>query len=112
MQTAANRGIAWFSVCAILLQAFVFAWHHHPLALASADDTAVVRSLDGSAPLPSTDADQSCQLCAALHHLTAAPGEFAVYLLPPAALPIDGIDAEHSGGTVRLAFHARAPPLS
>ena len=99
------------AVYAILLQAVVFAWHQHALVFNSAGQPPVLSSQDRAAPLSSTTADEACELCAALHHLSGAPGEFIAVSPPPlAASRFAPIEKARAGLVLTLAFHARAPP--
>jgi hypothetical protein len=105
------RSSALLGVYAILLQAVVFAWHQHALVLNSAGQPPVLSSQDRAAPLSSTTADEACELCAALHHLSGAPGEF-VAVSPPslAAFRFAPVEKAHASLVLTLAFRARAPP--
>lgn len=105
--------IALLGVFAILLQAILFGWHHHPIEFAGGDGWPALTSQQNGAPLsPATDED-GCELCAALHYLTAAPGEFILAAAPPSPVlprrPAAPVRCEHSPN---LSFRARAPPLA
>jgi hypothetical protein len=108
---ARRRSSALLGVYAILLQAAVFVWHQHALVFNSAGQPPGLSSQDRAAPLSSTTADETCELCAALHHLSGAPGEF-VAVSPPslAASRFAPIEKARSGLVRTLAFNARAPP--
>jgi hypothetical protein len=108
---ARRRDSALLAVYAILLQAVVFAWHQHALVFNSAGQPPVLSSQDRAAPLSSTTAAEACELCAALHHLSGAPGEFVAIAPPPlAASRFAPIEQAHSAPVLTLAFRARAPP--
>jgi hypothetical protein len=106
-----RRSGAWVGICAILLQAIVFAWHHHELVFGSGGRVPALHAQDRSSPLSSTAADEACELCAALHHLSAAPGEFDAGLQPPQAAPAIALkEPARLGLILTLAFRSRAPP--
>ena len=108
-----RRRVALLGVLAVLLQAVLFGWHSHPLRFGNDGHWPSLSASGSGAPLsPAADEDE-CELCAALHYLTAAPGEFILAALPAStALP------QPQPGTVRrdcshqLSFRARAPPLA
>jgi hypothetical protein len=105
-----RRRVALLGILAILFQAILFGWHHHPLAPASRGAEPVAHG-QGSAPLSPATAEDDCDICQALHHLNASPGEFAALPLPagPASalhLP-DFVLADRAS---ELPFQARAPP--
>ena len=112
LHQAARRRVALLGIIAVLFQAILFGWHHHPLSLAAPSAQPVVHSVGGG-PLTPATADDDCDICAALHHLSAAPGE------PVAATtPTLTISAANRPTTFALparasvrGFHARAPPV-
>jgi hypothetical protein len=114
MTLTAHRGIrrrvALLGVVAVLFQAILSGWHHHPLPPNSrAAQPIVVAS--GAVPLSPAAAEDDCDICRALHHLRAAPGEFAALAAPAAAvmaLPLPGLMLAGRGS--ERAFQARAPP--
>ena len=105
-----HRPIALIAIAAILFQALLFGWHHHGLACAARGGPAA-SLYDASRPLPSTVAEDSCEICAVLHHQSASPLAFIGPPTPPAiasavALPARiFLDRADTRG-----FHARAPP--
>jgi hypothetical protein len=107
----ARRRVARLAIFAVLFQAMLFGWHHHSLpAMARSTDPAVTLH-NGGLPLSPASAEDSCEICIALHHLSASPLDFAVPPLPPigpaaAYLP----DQAFPGRAIDRAFHARAPP--
>jgi hypothetical protein len=110
---AASRRIALLGVFAILLQAVLFGWHHHADRFAVAGQSPVVSSAHSGAPLSPATAEDDCEICAALHYLTAAPAEFIVAALPPStALPSAPPATARPALSLDLAFRARAPPLA
>jgi hypothetical protein len=115
---AANRGfnrtprrrVALLGVVAILFQAILFGWHHHPLVLASHGVQPVAHG-QGGAPLSPTTAEDDCDICQPLHNLSASPVEFTA-LAPPAAAAVvfHLLDLASAGRDFARAFQARAPP--
>ena len=104
-----QRRVALLGAAAILLQAMLFGWHHHPMVPAPLDAPPVAAVAKSAPPTPAT-AEDSCEICAALHHLSAAPGEFVAAPVPRA--PASGITP--SGLVLTAESHrlasARAPP--
>ncbi len=102
--------VALIGVAAILFQALLFGWHHHGLAWTARGGPAA-SLYDASRPLPSTVAEDSCEICAVLHHQSASPLGFVAPPTPPAIasaviLPARVfLDRADTRG-----FHARAPP--
>jgi hypothetical protein len=101
------------AIFALLLQAMVFAWHHHPPAFAARQ----ALDLAGQAVTASADvpllADRDCQICFALGHHGAVPVDLFAAVLPEAHPP------ERLGTTPvfvslppYLLFRSRAPPLA
>jgi hypothetical protein len=107
---APRRRVALLGVVAILFQAILFGWHHHPLVLASYDAQPIAHGA-GGAPLSPATADDDCDICQALHHLSGSPVEFTA-LAPPAALAAGPClpDLALPGQAFARAFQARAPP--
>ena len=105
-----QRRVAALGVIAILLQAILFGWHHHPLVWASAA-TPMVMAPIGPTPLSPATVATDCQICIVLRQLCAPPSDTALSLHPPPAVPSRApIDAAFFAGAASLAFHARAPP--
>jgi len=107
---APRRATALLGIAALLLQAILFAWHHHthlfPRRDASTTASLVLASGD---PVPLSADD--CEICFALGHHTAAPVDFfapplddhePVPLLSAAAIP--------RPLPSYLLFRSRAPP--
>ena len=114
MNRTAHRGgrrwIALLGILAILFQAILFGWHHHQLAPSSHSAQPVVHANE-TAPLSPATAEDDCDICAALHHLTGAPGEFAALPLPAAIAAVvhrqTRVLVDRTG---ERGFRARAPP--
>jgi hypothetical protein len=109
--TTARRRVARLAVFAVLFQAMLFGWHHHaPPAMPRSADP-VVSLHDAGLPLSPATAEDGCEICIALHHLSVSPLAFAVS--PP---PSIGAAATHlpdqasPDRAIDRAFHARAPP--
>ena len=108
--TGIRRQIALLGVLAILFQVLLVGWHHHALALASHRASSVAGPAK-AAPLSPATAEDSCEICAALHHLSAAPGEpiaVATPTFPAAAVHLPGTVL--SAPALERGFQARAPP--
>ena len=109
----ASRRAALLGVLAILLQAFLFGWHHHAESFAASTQWPVVSSLYSGAPLAPVTAEDECEICAALHYLTSASGEFVAAALPCSTALPSAIAATHwLTLSLNLSFRARAPPLA
>jgi len=106
-----RRRIALLAVFAVLFQAVLFGWHHHPGHFAVAGHAPVVAFQHGGGPLSPATADDECEVCGALHHLTAAPGEYLA-AAPPCfpAVPAASTAAARLHDAPTLSFQARAPP--
>ena len=101
--------VAVIAVAAILFQALLFGWHHHAVSVARVGPDA---SLYSHLRLkPAAVAEDSCEICAILHHQSASPLAFAAPPIPspiPSAINLPApvfLDRADSRG-----FHARAPP--
>ena len=105
-----GRPPALLAIFAILLQAAVFAWHHHPLPPAAGHQAgSVVHNQTG--PASPLAADESCDICQTLHHQSAAPGELLALAVPPSAEDRTGAAFEQPvRGGCPAGFSARAPP--
>ena len=108
---ALRKRVALLGVLAVLLQAILFGWHSHPLPVAPRGSQPIAVAANGAVPLSPADAEDGCDICAALHHLGASPIEFVSLPIPRVigsavdfpAVPFR-IQASDRG------FHARAPP--
>jgi hypothetical protein len=108
---ASRRGPALIAVFAILLQAALFAWHHHPLPLSSRGGSAVWALTAATGHGAPGLEDDDCQICFALSHHNAAPVDF--FAPPPpgdnSALSVAG-QAFPARRAAYLLFRSRAPP--
>jgi hypothetical protein len=106
----ARRRVALLAIAAILFQALLFGWHHQGLALA-APSGAAASLYDASRLLPSAVTEDSCAICAVLHHQSASPLAFAAPPAPPAtASAVTPPARVFRGRASTRGFHARAPP--
>jgi hypothetical protein len=105
-----RRRVALICVAAILLQALLFGWHHHALALAGRGGFPA-SLYSATQPLAPATAEDLCEICAALHHQSASPLAFAAPPIPSsAAAAIDLPDPDPIGRAGAWGFRARAPP--
>ncbi|MBV9826670.1 MAG: hypothetical protein JO001_13510 [Alphaproteobacteria bacterium] len=74
--------IASLGVFAVLFQALLFGWHHHPANFSSHGPLALAAPA-ADQPLAPITADDDCDICAALHHHSAAPLAFFGLVPPP-----------------------------
>jgi hypothetical protein len=110
IQRGVRRRVAWLGVAAMLFQAILFGWHHHELPPAARGAQPVIVAA-GQAPLSPAAADDDCDICQALHHLSAAPGEFVAVAAPTAAgAPLPLPEPIRISRASERAFQARAPP--
>ena len=105
-----QRRVALLGVLAILIQALLFGWHHHALGLPSGGEPSLAAA-SGTSPQP-TAAEDDCQICAALHHLSAVPADFIALLLPVAARTAAGPSPLLIAPGPYRAPRARAPPVT
>jgi hypothetical protein len=108
---APRRATAVIASFAILFQAVLFGWHHHPLPVASrsASTTLVVTATGPEVPVA---ADHDCDVCFALghHHGVIPIGLFAAmrpHRVLLKQLPLATVLASLAP---YLLFHPRAPP--
>jgi hypothetical protein len=106
----ARRRVALIGAVAILFQALLVGWHHHPLALPGHGGPAA-SLYSPTQPLAPSTAEDLCEICAALHHQSASPLAFAAPPMPSSAADaIDLPDRAPIGRAWARGFHARAPP--
>jgi hypothetical protein len=103
-----SRVAALLGIFAILLQAALFGWHHHPLLLSSRGAPTIAAPAGPSAPVL---ADDDCQICFALGHHAAAPVDFvAVPVSGPVPLYLPAIETVWVPVRSYVLFRSRAPP--
>jgi hypothetical protein len=106
-----RRTAALLGIFAILLQATLFAEHHHRLAFNSPGTPAVLTAASATGNDAPGAAERNCQTCFVLGHQSAAPVDFAAVLRPAhAALPPAMLKAVVTPVASYLLFHSRAPP--
>jgi hypothetical protein len=107
-RSAPPRVAAFLGIFAILLQAALFGWHHHPLPFSSRGAPTVLVPAGPSTPVL---IDDDCQICFALSHHSAAPADFVA---PPAPVrgssPLTAVEAVLAPVAAFLLFRSRAPP--
>ena len=103
--------VARLAVLAVLFQAMLFGWHHHSLPAMARSTHPTVSLHHDALPLSPAAAEDSCEICIALHHLSASPLDFAVPPLPSIAAAAPRLpDQAFIDRAIGRAFHARAPP--
>jgi hypothetical protein len=107
----ARRRAARLAIFAVLFQAMLFGWHHHSLPAMARSAHPVVSLRNTGLPLSPAAAEDSCEICIALHHLSASPLDFAVPPLPSIGTAVPPLPDQASlDRAIDRAFHARAPP--
>jgi hypothetical protein len=105
---APRRGAALLGIFAVLLQAALVAWHHHPLPLSSRGAPAVLAAVGQEVP---GLVDDDCPICFALSHHSAAPVDFAAAPMPGVVpLHAPAIETVWAPAPPYLLFRSRAPP--
>ena len=109
---APRRGAALLGIFAILLQAALFAWHHHPFPLSSRNAPAVLAAAPATGSEAPGRAHTECEICSALaHHSAASPAGFTAVSPPRHLLPrLVAIEAVPAPAASYLLFRSRAPP--
>src|SRR5690349_15514323 len=107
--TTARRRVTRIGIAAIVFQALLFGWHHHGLGLGSRGGP-VASLYDASRPLSSATEEDSCEICAVLHHQVASPLAFAAPPIQPAITSaLDRPVPVLLDRTAVRGFQARAP---
>lgn len=108
-----RRGCALFGAFAVLLQAVVFAWHHHPASFHVWSAGAVTTLVAPTAPVVPALADHDCEICFAVSHHGAVPVD--IYAAKPpenAPLPQTRMATVEAPLTPYSLFRSRAPPAA
>jgi hypothetical protein len=106
-----RRGVALLGIFAILLQASLFAGHHHPLPLSPRDALAVLTVGPPAGHLTPALADKDCQLCFALSHHSVAPVDFVrAPMSGPLPLHLPPVETVWAPLRSYVLFRSRAPP--
>jgi hypothetical protein len=109
--TTARRRVARLAVFAVLFQAMLFGWHHHSLPAMARSGHPILSLHNANLPLSPATAEDGCEICIALHHLSASPLDFAVPPPPSIGTAVVHLPAEaFLDRALDRAFHARAPP--
>jgi len=108
-----RRAAARGGILAILLQAFLFAWHHHaPPFHANTGSAAASKAIPASPVLPGCD-DHDCQICFTLGHHGAVPVDFFAADPPEQTLLHETCVATVDTPLAPyLLFRSRAPPVA
>src|SRR5690349_1785625 len=78
---------ALVGILAILFQALLFGWHHHPASFHAWSSGAVTTLAAPAPPLIPVLADHDCEICFAVSHHGAVPVDFCAAQQPENALP-------------------------
>ena len=106
-----RRAVALLGIFAILLQAELFAWHHHPLPLSLQGTPVVLAAAPASGQPAPALADKDCQICFALSHHNATPVDFVPTPLPdPVRLQLSAVETVWAPLRSYVLFRSRAPP--
>ena len=111
LQRPVRRAKAALGVLALLLQAMLFAWHHHQLPFSSR--TAAPLALTAPGPDTPPAVDRDCEICFSLSHHGAVPVALFAAAQPEARAP----RRIHAAATPispvpYFLFQPRAPPRS
>jgi hypothetical protein len=108
-----RRAGALVGTFAILLQAVLFAWHHHAASFHVRAAGAVPALVAPTAPVVPALADHDCDICFALSHHGAVPVDILVANPPePAPLRRSRLAAVETSPAPYILFQSRAPPLA
>lgn len=108
-----SRGCALVGTFAILFQAVLFAWHHHPAYFHVWSAGVVTTLVAPTDPVMPALADHDCEICFAVSHHGAVPVDFyAAKLSENAPLPQTRIAAVEVPLTPYSLFRSRAPPAA
>ena len=108
-----RRVYALVGTFAILLQAFLFAWHEHPASFHVPSAGAAATLAAPTSPVMPALADHDCEICFALSHHGAAPVDLFLANRPlDAPLPRSRLAAVDTSPAPYILFRSRAPPLA
>ena len=108
-----RRGCALVGMFAILLQAVLFAWHHHAASFHVRAAGAVTTVVAPTSPVMPALADHDCEICFALSHHGAVPVD--LFLANPLADVLQcrsRLAAVDTSPAPYILFQSRAPPLA
>ena len=96
---------------AVLFQAILFGWHHHKPVRVGRLSAPIVANQ--TSPPQAVDDEDGCDICQVLHHLAAAPADWAATLPSPSPAPLAPAGAAaFIDRPPTLGFLARAPPVA
>src|SRR6516162_8241113 len=105
-----RRKAAFLGIFALLFQAALFGWHHHPFPLSSRGAPPVLAAGLGGHQTPLL-MDDDCQLCFALSHHIASRVDFVpAPASAPVRLYLPAADAVWVPARFYVLFRSRAPP--
>ena len=108
-----RRAYALVATFAILFQAVLFAWHHHPASFHVRSAGAAPTLVAPTSPVMPALADHDCEICFALSHHGAVPVALFVANRPlHAPLPRSRLAAVDTSPAPYILFRSRAPPLA
>ena len=108
-----RRAGALVGTFAILLQAVLFAWHHHEASFHARSAGAATTLVAPTAPVMPALTDHDCEICFALSHHGAVPVDVFV-ASPPVHAPLrrSPLAAVDASPTPYILFRSRAPPMA
>jgi hypothetical protein len=108
-----RRSCALVGTFAILLQAVLFAWHHHTASFHVRPAGAVTTLAASTSPATPALADHDCEICFAISHHGAVPVNLLV-AKPPEHAPLhrSRLAAVDPSPAPYILFQPRAPPLA
>jgi len=106
-----RRVAALTGALAILVQAVLFAWHHHTPAFHSRPASAHSDLSAPTSPFIPASYDHDCQICFSLAHHGIVPADFFA-ASPPDQAPLHrtGLAEVDTPAAPYLLFRSRAPP--
>jgi hypothetical protein len=106
-----RRAYALIGTFAILFQAVLFAWHHHPASFHVRSAGALPTLAAPTSPVMPALADHDCEICFALSHHGAVPVDLFVANRPVhAPLPRSRLAAVDTSPAPYILFRSSAPP--
>ena len=108
-----HRAAALAGIFSILVQAVLFAGHHHPLPYHSQTAQTIAGLSAPSSPADPVSEDHDCQICFTLGHQGIITVEFFA-TTPPKHVPLHNIEIAPVDAPLApfLLFRSRAPPLA
>ncbi|MBV9378359.1 MAG: hypothetical protein JO320_25500 [Alphaproteobacteria bacterium] len=108
-----RQATALAGILAILVQALLFAGHHHPLSYSSQAARNATSLSAPSAPAQPVSEDHDCQICLTLGHQGIVPVDFFT-TAPPQRAPLRHTDIAviDTPRAPFLLFRSRAPPVA